>query len=345
MKITKKIYGTTPDGDNINIYTLSNDNNISAEVINYGGTLTSIRMPDKNGKIEEITLGFDSLEGYLQQHPFFGVTVGRFANRIGNGKFELEGKKYKLAVNDGANHLHGGLKGFDKVVWQDEALEESDRVGVILKYTSKDGEEGYPGTLQVKVIYSLNDKNELKIEYYAETDKKTPVNLTNHAYWNLKGAGSGTIRDHQLTLNCSKFLPVNEGLIPTGEVKEVTNTPMDFTKPKLMGKEIDDVAGGYDHCFVINRGSEKLSLAAKVYEPSTGRVLEISTTKPAIQFYSGNFLDNVKGKEGKVYPKHGAFCLETEYYPDAVNKPNFPSAILSPGEKYFHETVHKLYVE
>ena len=345
MKITKKLYGTTPNGENINIYTLSNDNKISVEIINYGGTLTSVKMPDKNGKIEEITLGFDSLEGYLSAHPFFGVTVGRFANRIGKGKFELEGREYKLAINDGENHLHGGIKGFDKVIWQDEALEESDRVGVILKYTSKDGEEGYPGTLQVKVIYSLNKKNELKIEYYAETDKATPVNLTNHTYWNLKGAGSGTIRDHQLTLNCSKFLNGDKGLLPTGEIKDAVDTPMDFTKPKLIGKEIDNVAGGYDHCFVINRGNEKLSFAAKVYEASTGRAMEIYTTKPAIQFYSGNFLDNVKGREGKVFPKHGALCLETEYYPDAVNKPNFPSAILNPGEKYFHETVHKLSVE
>jgi len=343
MSITKETFGKMPDGQEITLYTLTNPNGIKAKIMNYGATLVSLETPDRDGKVTDITLGFDTLDGYLTEHPYFGVIVGRYANRIGKGRFMLDGVEYKLATNNGPNHLHGGIKGFDKVVWKvDDVKANDDTAAVKLSYLSKNGEEGYPGNLTCSVIYTLTKDNKLRIDYEAKTDKTTVVNMTNHAYWNLAGQGSGDILGHELMLNADKYTPVDEGLIPTGEIKDVKDSPMDFTKPMTIGSRIDQVTGGYDHNYVLNSGGGKLALAARVYEPTTGRVMEIYTTEPGIQFYSGNFLDgSITGKSGKVYKKHYGFCLETQHFPDSPNKPKFPSVVLKPGEKYTTVTVHK----
>jgi aldose 1-epimerase len=343
MSITKESFGQTPDKQTVILYTLTNPNGIKAKITNYGATLVSLETPDRDGNFADIVLGFDTLDGYLKEHPYFGVIVGRYANRIGKGKFVLDGVEYKLATNNGANHLHGGIKGFDKVVWKVEDVKTTDdTASVKLSYLSKDGEEGYPGNLNCSVTYTLTKDNEIKIEYEATTDKTTIVNMTNHAYWNLAGQGNGDILGHELMLNADKYTPVDEGLIPTGEIKDVKGSPMDFTKLMTIGSRIDQVAGGYDHNYVLNSGGGKLALAAKVYEPTTGRTMEIYTTEPGIQFYSGNFLDgSITGKSGKVYKKHYGFCLETQHFPDSPNKPQFPSVVLKPGEKYQTETVLK----
>jgi aldose 1-epimerase len=344
MSITKESFGQTPDKQTVVLYTLTNPNGIKAKITNYGATLVSLETPDRDGNFTDIVLGFDTLDGYLKEHPYFGVIVGRYANRIGKGRFVLEGVEYKLATNNGPNHLHGGIKGFDKVVWKVEDVKTTDdTASVKLSYLSKDGEEGYPGNLNCSVTYTLTKDNEIKIEYEATTDKTTIVNMTNHAYWNLAGQGNGDILGHELMLNADKYTPVDEGLIPTGEIKDVKGSPMDFTKLMTIGSRIDQVAGGYDHNYVLNSGGGKLALAAKVYEPTTGRTMEIYTTEPGIQFYSGNFLDgSITGKSGKVYKKHYGFCLETQHFPDSPNKPQFPSVVLKPGEKYQTETVLKL---
>jgi aldose 1-epimerase len=343
MSIAKESFGHTPDGKEITLYTLTNPNGIKAKIMNYGATLVSLETPDRNGDLADITLGFDTFDGYLTDHPYFGVIVGRYANRIGKGRFVLDGVEYKLATNNGPNHLHGGIKGFDKVVWKVNEVKANDNIAAVkLSYLSKDGEEGYPGNLTCSVVYTLTKDNELKIDYEAKTDKTTVINMTNHAYWNLAGQGNGDILGHELMINADKYTPVDEGLIPTGEIKNVKNSPMDFTKPMAIGSRIDKVTGGYDHNYVLNSGGGKLALAAKVYEPTTGRVMEIYTTEPGIQFYSGNFLDgSITGKSGKVYKKHYGFCLETQHFPDSPNKPQFPSVVLKPGEKYQTETVHK----
>jgi aldose 1-epimerase len=342
MSVAKESFGQTPDGQSVILYTLKNPNGFTAKIMNYGATLVSLEAPDKNGKFADVTLGFDKLDGYLKDHPYFGVIVGRYANRIGKAKFSLDGVEYKLAANNGANHLHGGIKGFDKVVWETEDVKaKGDTAMVKLTYISKDGEEGYPGTLTSRVTYALTKDNELKINYEAETDKTTIVNLTNHAYWNLAAQGSGDILGHELMLKADKYTPVDEGLIPTGEIKSVKDSPMDFTKPETIGSRIDKVPGGYDHNFVLNSGG-KLALAARVYEPTSGRIMEIYTTEPGIQFYTGNFLDgSITGKAGKVYKKNYGFCLETQHFPDSPNKPSFPSVVLKPGEKYTTMTVHE----
>jgi aldose 1-epimerase len=347
MNVTKESFGQTPDGQAIMIYTLKNPNGVNARVMNYGATLVSLEVPDKKGNFADITLGFDTLKGYLTDHPYFGVTVGRYANRIGKAKFTLDGVEYKLAANNGVNHLHGGIKGFDKVVWKvDDVKSDSNTATVKLIYLSKDGEEGYPGNLSCSVTYTLTKDNELKISYEATTDKTTIVNLTNHTYWNLAGQGTGDILGHEVMLNADKYTPVDEGLIPTGEIKDVKNSPMDFTKPETVGSRIDKVTGGYDHNYVLNSGGGKLALAARVYEPTTGRVMEIYTTEPGIQFYTGNFLDgSITGKAGKVYKKHYGFCLETQHFPDSPNKPSFPSVVLKPGQKYTTQTVYKFSVK
>ncbi len=343
MSVAKESFGQTPDGQSVILYTLKNPGGLTAKIMNYGAILVSLEVPDKNGKFADVTLGFDKLDGYLKDHPYFGVIVGRYANRIGKAKFSLDGVEYKLAANNGANHLHGGIKGFDKVVWKTEDVKaKGDTAMVKLTYISKDGEEGYPGTLTSRVTYALTKDNELKINYEAETDKTTIVNLTNHAYWNLAGQGSGDILGHELMLKADKYTPVDEGLIPTGEIKSVKDSPMDFTKPETIGSRIDKVPGGYDHNFVLNSGGGKLALSARVYEPTSGRVMEIYTTEPGIQFYTGNFLDgSITGKAGKVYKKNYGFCLETQHFPDSPNKANFPSVVLKPGEKYTSQTVHK----
>lgn len=347
MSITKESFGQTQDGEEVYLYTLTNANGLIAKITNYGAILVSLEVPDKDGKSADITLGFDKLDGYLTRHPYFGATVGRYANRIGGAKFVLDGVEYKLAANNESNHLHGGIKGFDKAVWQAQQVKTEKAVGLKLTYLSVDGEEGYPGSLASVVTYALNNNDELRIDYEAVTaDKATIVNLTNHTYWNLAGQGTGDILGHELMLNADAYTPVDEGLIPTGEIKNVAGSPMDFTKPMAIGSRIEQVAGGYDHNYVLNSGGGELALCASVHEPNSGRVMEIHTTEPGVQFYTGNFLDgSVTGKAGKVYRKHYGFCLETQHFPDSPNKPDFPPVVLSPGEKYLTTTVHKFYTK
>jgi aldose 1-epimerase len=348
MKADKESFGQMPDGKEVFLYTLTNDNGLKARIMDYGAILVSLEVPDKDGNIADITLGYDTLDEYIKNNsPYLGATVGRYANRIGGAKFTLNSVEYKLAANDGDNHLHGGIKGYDKVVWEGEDLSaNSDMAMVKLTYVSEDGEEGYPGNLACSVTYTLTKDDELKISYVAETDKTTIVNLTHHSYFNLAGQGNGDILSHELMLAADKFTPVDEGLIPTGEIKDVKDTPMDFAKPMAIGSRIDQVTGGYDHNYVLNSGGGSMALCAKVYEPTSGRVMEIYSVEPGIQFYSGNFLDgSITGKAGKVYNKHYGFCLETQHFPDSPNKPEFPSVILNPGRKYTTETVHKFYTK
>lgn len=342
--IEKTVFGQTESGQNVDLYTCTNQNGLSMQLTNYGAILVTFEAPDREGRLDNINLGFKSLDGYLQRHPYFGATVGRFCNRIGGAKFTLDGETYELAANDGTNHLHGGLKGFDKVIWEAEPVEGAEGVGVRFSYHSADGEEGYPGNLQVEALYLLTNENELKVDFTATTDKATPVNLTNHAYWNLGGAGSGTILDHQLTLAADRYLEVDGELIPTGNIPGVSGTPLDFLKAEAIGARIADLApmSGYDHCFVLQKQGSGLELAARVEDPESGRVLEILTTQPAIQLYTGNFLDGSDGAGG--YPQHSGFCLETQHHPDAPNKADFPSVILRPGETYRQTTVHRFLV-
>ena len=347
MEVKRELFGRLADGTAVDIYTLTNRSGIEAKVMTYGATLVSLRLPDRRGVFVDVNLGFDDLAGYLGTHPYFGVIVGRYANRIAKGRFALDGVEYALAQNNNGNSLHGGLKGFDKVVWKPEPVQAADGVGVKLSYLSKDMEEGYPGNLSVTVVYMLTNADELKISYEAETDKKTPVNLTNHAYWNFKGEGNGDILGHVLRLEADKYTVVDSAanLIPTGEVASVAGTPLDFTASHAIGERIAQVEGGYDHNFVLRGGGGMLALAARVEEPGSGRGMEIYTDQPAIQLYSGNFLDGtVVGKGGKAYRKHYGFCLETQHFPDSPNHPNFPSTILEPGQKYRTVMVHKFLV-
>jgi len=342
MEILRQAFGILPSGQSVDLFVLTNTNGMSAQIMNYGATLVSLSVPDRNGNVADITLGCDSIQGYMTASPYFGSTVGRYANRIAKGKFTLDGIDYTLATNNGENHLHGGTEGFDKVLWQAEPLRQEDAVGVKFVYFSKDGEEGYPGNLACRVTYVLTDSDELKITYEAESDKATPVNLTHHSYFNLAGQGEGDILSHDLMIEADTYTPVDAGLIPTGEIRDVANSPMDFTTPHAIGERIDQVEGGYDHNFVLRSGGGELALAARVFEPGTGRIMEIHTTEPGIQFYSGNFLDGtVTGKAGKVYQKHCGFCLEPQHFPDSPNKPNFPSTILESGAKYLSRTVFK----
>jgi len=348
MNIEKQAFGKTADGTPVDLYTLTNTNGLEARISNYGGIVVSLTVPDRHGNQGDVTLGFDTLEGYIRNNLYFGCIVGRYANRIAKGRFTLSGVEYTLAQNDGENHLHGGTRGFDKVVWEAEAVEGDDSVGLELTYLSKDGEEGYPGNLSVEVIYNLTDSNELRIEYAATTDEVTIVNLTNHAYFNLDGAMSRDILGHELMINADRFTPVDENLIPTGELRSVKGTPMDFTQPMRIGARIaqdDEQLGfgsGYDHNWVLNNWSGSLALAARVYEPTTGRVMEVHTTEPGLQFYTGNLLNgSAIGKGGKAYKKHCAFCLEAQHFPDAPNKPHFPSPILRPGETYAQTTIYR----
>lgn len=341
-RITKSSFGKLPDGTPVEQYTLTNASGSFCKIITYGGIITELQVPDKNGKLGDVVVGFDNLEQYLGSHPYFGAITGRFANRIAKGKFTLDGKTYSLAINNGPNALHGGLKGFDKVVWNAATSESKDGATLKLDYTSADGEEGFPGTLKVTVTYMFTDKNELRIDYDAVTDKATPINLTNHSYFNL--AGGGDVFGHELMLTAGNFTPTDDTLIPTGEIKSVKGTPFDFTKPKLIGKEIEKLFAqphkGYDHNFVLDNQSKKLVLAARVVEPKSGRVMEVLTEEPGVQLYTANFLTDTRGK-GKNYGQYGALCLETQHYPDSVNHPNFPSTILRPGEKYRTTTVYR----
>ena len=342
-KIAQEVWGKTTDGESVTIFTLGNSHGLKARVMTSGATLASMETPDRNGKLADVTLGFDSLEGYLGAHPFFGVIAGRYANRIAKGKFTLDGKEYTLATNNGANHLHGGIKGFDKKNWTAQVLEDAN--GVRFSTTSPDGEEGYPGTVKASVTYTLTGDNELCMHYEITTDKPTVVNLTNHAYWNLGGTGAGDILGHELTLHAGKFTPVDDGSIPTGSLDPVTGGPMDFTKAKAIGKDFAQMTGtpgGYDHNFVIDQDKPAtLTIAAEVHDPKSGRVMKIATTEPGIQFYTGNYLDGkLTGKAGTVYQKNFGLCLETQHFPDSPNKPQFPSAVLRPGTTYRSTTIH-----
>jgi len=335
-----------------NFYLLENAHRMEVRVIPYGAIVTSIRVPDRDGRFDDVVLGYDNPESYVKNNgPYMGAIVGRYGNRIAKGLFTLDGQTYKLATNNGPNHLHGGIKGFDKVVWQAEEFKNANGSGVILRYTSADGEEGYPGTLKAQVTYTLTDSNELIIDYLVTADKPTPVNLTHHSYFNLTGI-TRDVLDHEVMIDADRFTPTDATSIPTGVLASVDGTPFDFRKPMTIGSRImqDDeqlrFGGGYDHNYVLNRQGDGLVHAARVHEPSTGRVLDVSTTEPGVQFYSGNFLDgSIQGKGGKVYAKRFGFCLETQHFPDSPNQQQFPSTILRPGTEYRSRTVYAFSVD
>jgi aldose 1-epimerase len=345
INVKKDAFGKTEEGVAVERYTLTNAAGATAKIVTYGALLTELNVPDRNGKLGDVVLGFDDLKDYLAGHPYFGATVGRVANRIAKGTFTLEGKTYKLAINNPPNTLHGGQKGFDKVVWKAEPKTTPDGPSVRLTYVSKDGEEGYPGTLTAHVTYTLTNDNAVRIDYTATADKATPVNLTNHSYFNLAGTKSGDILDHELTIFADKYTPTDETLIPTGEIKPVKDTPFDFTKSHRIGDRIGQLKGepgGYDLNYVLTREKKGPTLAARVDESKTGRVMEVWTTEPGIQFYSGNFLDGkLKGRGDVMYKKHWGFCLEAQHFPDSVHHDNFPSMILKPGETYKQTTIYK----
>lgn len=350
-KITKKSFGKTADGKAVEIFVLTNSRGAEAKIITYGGTVVSLKVPDKSGKLGDVVLGYDSVADYEKHTSYIGALIGRYGNRIAKGKFSLSGKEYRLAVNNGENHLHGGWKGYDKVVWTARPSTDVAGANLELNYASRDGEEGYPGNLNIKVIYTLTEKNELKIIYSATTDKDTIVNLTHHSYFNLAGASNGSILNHRLTLNADRFTPTDSGSIPTGELRSVKGTRFDFTLSTAIGVRIDQAdeqlkfGQGYDHNWVLNKTGNELSLAATVFEPTSGRVMEVFTSEPGLQFYSGNFLDGViKGKGGQQYPKRSGFCLEAQHFPDSPNKPRFPSTELKKGEAYSQTTIYRFSV-
>lgn len=342
--ITTTAFGQTEDGP-ADLYTLTNNKGLEVRITNYGGTIVALLVPDKNGQPGDVVLGYDSLSSYLAASPYLGSIIGRYGNRIAKGKFTLDGKTYTLATNNGVNHLHGGIKGFDKQIWQARSVEETNQVSLELTYQSKDGEEGYPGNLSAKVIYTLNNENDLKIDYSATTDRKTVCNLTNHVYFNL--AGSGTILNHQLQVDADAFTPVDATLIPTGEIRAVANTPFDFRQATAIGARIEQneeqlkFGNGYDHNFVLNNFNGQLRKVAVLAEPTTGRVVEVRTTEPGLQFYTGNFLDGTHiGKNNQAYARRTGLCLETQHFPDSPNQPGFPSVVLEPNQTYTSQTVY-----
>ena len=349
----KKSFGVTADGSSADLYVLTNKNGAQVSITNFGGVVVSIKVPDRKGTLGDIVLGHDSLEGYINDKNFFGALIGRYGNRIAHGKFIINGVTYTLAKNNGENSLHGGTKGFNKVLWKAQGISKKDGPSLELKYLSKDGEEGYPGNLAVTVIYTLTNDNELKIEYTATTDKPTVINLTNHSYFNLAGPGAGDILNHVLMLNAGKFTPVDAGLIPTGELRSVAGTPFDFRKPTAIGARIGQndeqlkLGKGYDHNFVLDKKKPgSMTLAARVVEPQNGRVMEVWTTEPGIQFYSGNFLDGtVHGKSGQAYGLRLGLCLETQHFPDSPNRASFPTTLLKPRERYHTTTVYRFLAE
>ena len=344
-------FGTTPEGEDVQIYTLTNAGGVEARITDYGGIVVSLKVHDRDGVLGDVVLGYDTLDDYVKDNPFFGTITGRYANRITAGRFTLDGKTYQLATNLPPNHLHGGEKGFDKVVWGAEPFADEKGAGLILTYVSVDGEEGYPGTLNAKVTYTLTDGNAFRIDYEATTDKPTIVNLTNHSYFNLKDGGQSSMLDHVMMLNADHFTPTDKTQVPTGEIRKVEGTPFDFRQATPIGARIDQedeqlkFGFGYDHNFVLNQSDEALWLAARVHELTSGRIMEIFTSEPGVQFYSGNFLDgSIIGKEGIAYQHRAGFCPETQHYPDSPNKDNFPSTVLNPGETYRTTTVHKFSV-
>jgi aldose 1-epimerase len=342
--VTSAPFGKTQDGKPVTVFTMTNANGMRVRAMTYGAIIVSIEVPDRSGALGDVTLGYDTADGYLKDTSFIGAVVGRYGNRIAKGRFTLDGKTYQLATNNAPNHLHGGTKGYDKVLWEGAPLKTG--VGVVFTRTSPDGEEAYPGTLKAGVTYTLTDKNELIVDYHATTDKATPVNLTQHSYFNLAGEGSGDILGHELTIDADRYTPVDATLIPTGELAPVQGTPFDFRKPTAIGARIGDsneqlkFGKGYDHNWVLNRKGAGLQHAARLADPKSGRTLDIATTEPGLQFYSGNFLDGtIKGKHGHVYNFRGALCLETQHFPDSPNQPKFPSTILKPGQTYTSKTV------
>ncbi len=344
--ISRGEFGKTPEGTPVELYTLANAKGMTVKIMTYGATVTELFVPDRTGKPGDVILGFDKLAGYLANEPYLGAIVGRYGNRIAKGKFTLKGVTYTLATNDGPNHLHGGLKGFDKKVWKAEPMSTSDGPALKLTYLSKDGEEGYPGNLTSTVVYTVTGRNELKIEYTATTDKATPLNITNHAYFNLAGPGSGDVLGHEVTMAAERYTPVDGTLIPTGQLASVKGTPMDFTRPATIGSRIAQVKGGYDHNYVLNmEGSKTPIFAVRVREPKSGRVMEVLTTEPGVQFYTGNFLDGSLKGIGGAYKQHYGFCLETQHFPDSPNQPKFPSSILEPGKTFHSVTIYRFSVE
>ena len=352
LTIIKSDYGAMPDGTSIEKYSLKNANGVEMDVITYGGRITSLKVPDKNGDFENVVLGFDNLGDYLKENPFFGALIGRYGNRIAKGKFSLNNREYTLATNDGSNHLHGGFNGFDQVVWTAQPIEGEDRSSLKLTYLSNDGEEGYPGNLSVTVLYVLRNDNTLEVTYEATTDKATIVNLTQHAYFNLTGDFDKDILGHDIVINADAYLPVDATLIPTGEVKNVSGTPFDFRKQKAIGKEIGtnneqlNLGKGYDHCWVLNGKEGAMRIVASVYESDSGRLMEILSEEPGIQFYTGNFLDGTLPMPGGgTYNHRTGFCLETQHFPDSPNQKNFPTVVLNPGEKYSSKTSFRFSVK
>lgn len=346
MDIQQGIFGQTPEGKEIKKFTLSNDHGMSVVILSYGAILAATKTPDRSGNVGDVALGLRTLEDYLSDTWFLGATIGRYANRIAKGRFNLDGRVYQLAQNSPPSHLHGGYKGFHKVVWQSETEKSRDSASVILSYLSPDGEEGYPGNLSVAVTYSLNERNELALHYQARTDKPTPVNFTNHTYWNLKGFSLGYVLDHVLTLNADHYLPTDEDRIPTGEISSVEGTPMDFREPTKIGLRIGRLqGGGYNHCYVLRKKNGLLSLAATVYEPWTGRVMEVSTTEPGMQLYSGHFLDGYRSVSGLCFEKYHGVCLEAQHFPNSVNQPHFPPTLLRPGKVYAQTTTYRFSVQ
>ncbi len=348
MKVESQDWGETPEGQGIQLYSIVNGRGAEAQITNYGGIVVSLKVPDRDGRLDDVVLGYDTLPEYVDDLSYFGCIVGRYANRIAGGRFTLNGVGYTLTANERWNHLHGGIKGFSKVVWDARTVERGGSAGVMLSYLSWDGEEGYPGNLMANVAYLLTEDDELRIEYEATTDRDTVVNLSHHSYFNL--AGGGDVLDHELTMHADRFTPVDGELIPTGEFRGVEGTPMDFTAPTAIGERIEadyeqlELAGGYDQNWVLNRVGPGLSLAARVHHPGTGRTMEMSTTEPGVQFYSGNQLPtSITGRMGSQYgPRHG-FCLEAQHFPDSPNRPEFPSTVLREGETYRQTTVYRFY--
>jgi aldose 1-epimerase len=348
--IEQQVFGEIPDGRNVKLYTLTNEHGLEARIMNYGGTLVSLRAPDRNGVHADVVLGFDEFAPYLAQHPYFGSLIGRYANRIAGASFAIGGRTYRLSANDGRNHLHGGRNGFDKILWDAEPAESAEGPQLVLSHFSRAGEEGYPGNLTVRVTYTLTAQNELRLDYSASTDQTTVINLTHHSYFNL--AGAGTIHDHLLRLAAERYLPVDPELIPLGEQRSVRGTPFDFTVPRSIGSRISSDEGqlqlacGYDHCWVLTDQSGACAFAAELFDPMSGRALTVFTTQPGIQVYSGNFLDgSVQGKQGRGYQRHSGLCLETQHFPDSPNQPSFPTAMLRPGETYREMTVYRFEVD